>query len=235
MRSAYISFNNGKKFFLEIAFMFGVGAIFIAVIAVSFATFFIGVEEFSVNRTFYFLVLDAKEETVDVLSQDAYVGGGAGYAFTYKSAHYVALASYPSETQAKTVQDTLEKKGTQTKILPLELNTLYFTTKAQRENKAQIEGCVNTLLQCITLLYNTANGVDTVQYTQREARAIINELQAVFKELRQNSPPQTESLLGGAERKCREITVGIVYAKDIRYLQLFLSEGLYNLQTVFDN
>ncbi len=234
MKNYYSPPKQSKNFFKKVLFFLGMGGVFIAVIGVYLVSFVFRTEEFKVERTVYFLVLPAEEATSSVVVQDIYVSGGAGYVFSHKATQYVALAAYNNEWAAKNVQGTLEKKGKQTQILPLEIDTFYFKSKKEKEIKGAVEGCINTLLQCADLLYTTANGLETTRFTQGEARQIITELQSVFNGLKTTAAPQTEDLLNFASKKCREITSGIIYAKDVRYLQLFLLEGVYGLQETFD-
>ncbi len=234
MKDYYSPPKRPKKLFQQILFILGMGGMFIAVICLYSVAFALRTEEFTVNRTVYFLVLPAEESTSSVVAQDIYVSGGAGYVFSHKATQYVALAAYNDEWAARNVQGTLEKKGKETKILPLYIDTFYFKSKKEKENKGAIEGGVNTLLQCADLLYTTANGLETTRFTQGEARQIVSELQSVFNALKANAVAQTEVLLNYAVKKCREITSGIIYAKDVRYLQLLLLEGVYALQEAFD-
>lgn len=233
MESSRFALQKRKIFITELLLVAGMGAFFFVVIA----SFFVGMacraEEVKIGRTFYFLVLPADEQTATVWAQNVYVNGGAGYSFLHDGTYYVALASYRTENEANNVRASLKQKGRQTKILPLTVDSFYFTTRAQKEEKQNIEDCVNTLLQCVDLLYNTANGVDTAQYTQEDSRAIVAELKTVLGALREKDTLRTEEILVSAINQCRGIISGTVYAKDIRYLQLFLSEKIYDLQKIY--
>ncbi len=210
--------------------MGGVCLLFIVGVALSFL---IAPKSYKVDTTFYFLVLPVEDKTVSAWSQNVYVSGGAGYVFTHEKQDYVALASYPTQAVAEGVQGTLQEKGQEVLILPLTLNALYFVGRENVEAQASVEGTVTTLLGCTQLLYNTANGVDSGQYTQNEARAVIDELKRVLVGLQSEGLAAFDNLLGGAVKECTAMTSGIIYAKDIRYLQLSLSHGLYSLQEVF--
>ncbi len=214
-------------------FITGMGILFILVIVVGAVSCAAGAESYVVDKTFYFLVLSVGEEDASDRAQDVYVNGGAGYVFSLEGAEYVGIASYADEASAAGVRDALAEKGKQTEILPLTVDTFWFSTRGQRAVRAQVEGCVNTLLQCITLLYNAANGLDSGEYTQREVRAAVTELRTVLNGLLRDAAAETKELLRGAARQCLGMMSSAVYAKDLRYLQLYLSEGICSWQNIF--
>lgn len=208
----------------------GMGAMFL-----TFSLFFVGMmgmktKKFTIDRTFYFLCEQSKKESISVSVQTNYLDGGAGYALTREDKNYVVLAAYNDLADAQKVAENLK---VQTEVLPLELDTFYFTTAAQREVFSRVQGCVNTLLQCSDLLYKTANRLTMSEFTQREGRSIVQEIDLVLGGLLGEATEQTRNNLQAQKDKCKEILSDVIYAKDLRYLQLMMIEGIYDLQQEF--
>ena len=233
MYSNYLSLKNKNRHLSKIAFIAGMGGIYIAFIVLVAACFFIKAERFEVQKTFYLLAVPIKEQSVSVSVQDVYTGGGAGYALNHGGKCYVVLSAYPTQAEAKTVQNLPQNKQKDMQIVALQVNTLYFNTKSERAVKESIQRGVRTLLNCIDILYQTANAIDTAQYTQRQAQGILREVHRTVSALQKDAPWQIGELLLQAGQKCMQTLQGIIYAKDVRYLQIHLCEGIYSLQNVF--
>jgi len=88
-------------------------------------------------------------------------------------------------------------------------------------------------------LYDTANALERTEYGQEEARVALSGVLKVIKGLREeNAAIATlydvwNAELLRAERKAIEIYSGILFAKDIRYLQVQLCFTVLNLNRYF--
>lgn len=225
--------NGVKEFVLKNLLILGMVSLFSAIVVGYFAAISVRMKNFTVDRTFYFLSVKVEAETAAVVAKSEYSDGGAGYTFTYNGVNFVGLASYNSEREAQVVSDGLKKRGRDTEIVALAVDTFYFTDRREVESYEGTYGFVNTALQCIDLLYATANGLDGGEFTQEEARRVMKEISAVLSQAGEKSVAAVEKLTCAGLKKCAEITDGVIYAKDVRCLQMQLSEGIYNLQKVF--
>lgn len=233
MYGNYNSGKNIKDFILKNVLIAGMVCLFSTVIVGYFAALSARMKNFTVNRTFYFLSVKAAAETAAVLAQSEYTDGGAGYTFQYGGEYYVGLAAYNTEREARLVQDTLKNRGRDTQIVSLTVDTFYFTDRKEIEAYENTHGFVTTVLQCVDLLYAAANGLDEGAFTQSEARGVLKEISGVISRAGEGGVADVAALSRAGVEKCAEITDGVIYAKDVRYLQLQLSEGVYNLQKVF--
>ena len=222
-----------KEFLLKNVFILGMVSLFSAVVVGYFAAISARTKDFTVDRTFYFLAVKAEAETAAVVSKSEYSYGGAGYTFTYDGVNYVGLASYNSESEARIIKEGLKNRGKETEIVELTVDTFYFTDRREVEKYEETCGFVNTALQCADLLYATANGLDSGELTQEEARRVIEEIRAVFSQAGEKGCAAVAEMTDAGEKKCAGIVSGVIYAKDVRCLQMQISEGIYNLQKVF--
>jgi hypothetical protein len=187
-------------------------------------------KKFTVDKTFYFLAEEAGE-SVSVFAQSVYNSGGAGYPYEADGKSYSVLAAYNALEEAQTVADTMAAKGRETTVLPVTVGTFYFTTRALAAEAEETEGVVTTVLQCADVLYSAANKLETGEYAQTEGRACIEGISLALNGLREEGSAG-ELLVCGRE-KCAEIASGVVYAKDLRYLQIELIGGIIDLQKIY--
>lgn len=188
-----------------------------------------------VSETFYFLV--SEEENVPASAWDAYLGGGGGYVMSRGKTEYAVLSCYFNETDARTVKNNLGNKKISAAVLEESGGMLYFKKRSEKQNAEKIAGCFRTMGSCIRLLYDIANSAETGEYTQQAAQAFA------FGRERRSFPSrgrEPRRRLYGDFRlrlpvrfELSEIVRGIVYAKDIRYLQVSLSDSYLTLAEEF--
>lgn len=226
--------NEVKEFILKNLFVLGMVSLFSSVIIGYFATLSVRMKNFTVDRTFYFLSVKVQAETAAVVAKSEYSDGGAGYTFVHDGQDYVALAGYNTEREAQIVSDSLKTRGRETEIVSLTVDTFYFTDRKEVEAFEGVYGFVHTVLQCIDLLYETANELDEGGFTQEEARRVLKEICGVIAQAGEGGVTRVTELTRASVNKCTEIVNGVIYAKDVRYTQLLLSEGIYDLQELFE-
>lgn len=222
-----------KEYCVKSLFVLGMVTLVSAFIIGYFAAMSVRMKHFTVDRTFYFLSVRADPGTVSVAAKSEYSEGGAGYTFTSGKNNYVALAGYNDEREATIVRDNLKAKGKECEIVPLKVDSFYFTDKKEVAVYEETRGFVNTLLSCVDLAYETANRLEEGRFTQKEAGRVLGEIGGVLEGAEATNVPAAAKLAREGSEKCDEITEDIIYAKEVRYLQLMLSEGIYDLQKLF--
>lgn len=225
--------NGGASTFLVV---FGV---FVLCVCLFVGIFYLnGLKSADVEFTqkYYFLVRDCEETTSAAVAGQVYFSGGAGYLLETDGESAVALACYFSQDKAESVQRTLSEKGTETHILSAEPQSVTLHGEKTVE-KDRILSNVKTVDTCAKILYDTANGLERTELSQEEARAAVRGIVKVLSGLRaENTADCYERwniCLKEAERKGIEIAEGILFAKDVRYLQVQLCFSAVNFATYF--
>ncbi len=193
-----------------------------------------GYARVSFQRNYYFLVKDCEETTVTVVSGDIYSAGGAGYFLEGDNA--VAIACYFKESSAESVRKSLEEKGTETRLVVRSPEDLVLRG-SKSAYKAQIEGNLETVDGFAHILYDTANGLERSELSQKEAKAALSGVVSSLRGLIAGNEGEVFALwnagLKEAERKGSELVGGLLFAKDLRYLQTMLCDKAINLTNYF--
>lgn len=190
----------------------------------------------SLDKRYYFLVRDCEDATASAVAGQVYLSGGAGYLLESVGQNAVVLSCYFKETDGERVQGAMKEKGVDSRLLAI--SSVDFTLDGGfAQYRERIEANVETVETCAKILYETANGLERTDVSQAEARAAARGVIASLKGLRQGNE---ESFFGlwnhrllNAERRGREIAEGILFAKDLRYLQVELCLAILNADRYF--
>lgn len=179
----------------------------------------------SLSHTYYLLVRACEEETAVSVSTQVYLAGGAGYLIETGGKNCVVLSGYKKERDAQFVQRVMEQKDVVTQIIAAECGD-FVLAGGDAAYAERIKENAATLDSNIWLLYDIANGLERSEISQETARAGVRGVVSSVGGLRQNNEggifDRWNSVLLAAERKGREIASGIIFAKDVRYLQVQL-------------
>lgn len=187
-------------------------------------------------QEYWFLVRACEESTAAAVVGSVYLSGGAGYLIEEGGEQSVVLACYYTQTSAESVQSHLNGKGVETRILHLEPHDLALNGKNAAQS-ARIEANASLADSCAKILYETANKLELTEYSQEEARAAVRGVVSSLAGLRAGNEGSFYELwnavLFGAERQGAELAEGILFAKDIRYLQVRLCYAIVNICDCF--
>ncbi len=190
----------------------------------------------SAEREYYFLVRDCEETTAAAVAGQVYLSGGAGFRLDTAGGSCVVLACYFRVTDAERVQSAMEEKEIATRILTLSGSDFVLEGKNAAQ-KSRVEGNLETAETCARILYDTANGLERADLSQEEARVAVRGVVKALKGLRGGNEENLFGLwnvrLAAAERRGTEIADGILYAKDLRYLQAELCLAIVNAGDCF--
>lgn len=220
------------------AFMFlAVIAVFVFTVILFIGVFFWYSRAFariSVDKTYYFLVRDCEAATASAVSGQVYYLGGAGYLLEYNGETAVVLACYFKQTDAEYVLETIAADD----VRLLTLNSDEFTLSGGKAaQKSKIVSNTETVETSAKILYETANALERTDISQEEARAAVRGAVSSLKGLRaENTETLFESwnlALSAAEKRGAEIAEGILFAKDLRYLQTQLCMMIVNVKDYF--
>ena len=178
----------------------------------------------SPDKTYYFLVRDCEDTTASAVAGQIYLQGGAGYLLETAGESAVVLSCYFSERDAERVKTTMDEKGVETRVLVLSTEDFSLDGSAAAL-KSAVSANINTAESCARILYDAANGLERTELSQEEARAAVRGVVKSLKGLRIGNGEnfaQWNYALTQAERRGTEIAEGILFAKDLRYLQVQL-------------
>lgn len=222
------------------------GAVFLAVVAVFLcsALLFVGIfrwsgsasEVVSVDKSYYFLVRDCEDTTASAVAGQIYFSGGAGYLLKTGGESSIAIACYFSLQDAERVRDRMAEKGVETGIKHLSSQDFSVSGSVCAQKNRMLSNA-ETAETCAKLLYDTANGLERTDASQDEARAAVRSVYKVLKGLREGNGHAVYSewnrALSDAEKRARETAEGILFAKDLRYLQVQLCDFIINFSDYF--
>ena len=188
----------------------------------------------TLEEKYYLLVRDCEDTTASVVVGQIYSSGGAGYLLD--TGNLVALACYFTDRDAEFVQSVMAEKGVDTRVV--EISPEEFSLNGKRaEARAHITANANTVDTCARILYDTANGLERTELSQDEARAALTGVVKSLKGLREGNEGDLYGLwnavLYEAEREGREVAAGILFAKDLRYIQIRLCLAISNIGNYF--
>lgn len=177
----------------------------------------------SLSNTYYLLIRACEEETAVSVSTQVYLSGGAGYLIKANGKNSVVLAGYRKERDAAFVRRVMAEKDVETQIVECACSDFELTGN-DAVYAERIEQNVSTLDSAIWLLYDIANGLERSEISQDAARSGVRGVVSAVSGLRQENEGGLfdgwNAALMSAERKGREIASGIIFAKDVRYLQV---------------
>ncbi len=179
----------------------------------------------SLSQEYFLVVRECVSATAAAVAGEVYLSGGAGYLYETGGKSLVVLACYFSETAAESVCRTLSEKGTEASVLCVSPQEI-VVRGSDAENAPLVEANALTADSCIRLLYRTANGLERTECSQEEARAALRGVAAALSGLCDSNGEgmfrEWNAALRSAERKAKEIAEGLIFAKDVRYLQVQL-------------
>lgn len=190
----------------------------------------------SFSQKYYFLVRDCESTTAGAVSGQVHVSGGSGLQIKTGGEYAVVVSCYFREETALSVRDGMTEKGVETRVLALAPDDVYLYGNSAAEKNRVISNA-ETADSCARLLYDTANGLERTDVSQAAARAAVRGVQSSLKGLRTENGEglygRWNTLLKEAERRCAECADGILFARDVRYIQSLLCFSVVNLGAYF--
>lgn len=193
-------------------------------------------EKINFNKSLFLLGYpkSSDEEYMAVIASSVYISGGAGYVFNTDKASKVIISCYYNENEATLISENLKKRGVENEILSYKIENLILKSHQDKRVKKLIESNLQVAFTCSQALYEIANKVDRGEYTQREARQVIGDVNKVLtgiynsdineKSLISSSCKEMVYLLEKSLSRTNEILNSIIYSKDIRYVSICLAD-----------
>jgi len=213
---------NRNYFYRAVRNYFAVIALFLVVICLFigiFCWYGRGYACVPFQREYYLLVRECEDTTAAAVVGDVYASGGAAYLYRSDA---VALACYFTLEDAEQVRNALLDKNVEADVLRVRSKRIYLYGE-HAVQCGQIQSNLSTVQACAELLYDVANGLEKANYSQEEARArvvgVVNVLSGLQRQNEGEFYGEWNQKLEKTERKGEQICGGILFAKDVRYLQ----------------
>lgn len=169
--------------------------------------------------------------SADAISDTVSSYGGAGYVLEYEGDYYITVACYYSENEANSVRQNLLKRGLNCSILSVETNNYLIQSLLNRGKERLYSGNFNTLHSLSQLCYKCANGLDTGEYNQGAAKAVLADVKSGLNGLK---IANIENCFYGELRRliaeCEAVESGFLYSKDMRKLQIAITDTIINIE-----
>lgn len=194
--------------------------------------FFLGApkETVELGKTFFFLVKSCEDSTSAAVVMQVYSAGGAGV----RDGEEVILACYASKADARRVCSQMELNGEEV-TLTQRMAESFTLRGSDAVYAARAQGNVQTALSCAALLYEAANSLERGG-GQEEARAAVEGVAGALRGLEEGNDQLFFSKWNdeiGAVRESCEALGGILFAKDLRAVQIGLVLSLIGMKDCF--
>ena len=186
--------------------------------------------------TYYFVAQDCEDSTAAAIVGQVYGSGGAGYLLEEGRGDYVIIACYYTAGDAERVQTVLRSKGVAAQVLKRSLSE-FVLRSGSREDAENIVSYGQAADSCARLLFDAANGLERVEMGQEEARAAVRGVTQSLRGLSNANSgkryAQWNADLYSLAREGEELSKGILFAKDLRRLQVKICLTVLSLKDYF--
>lgn len=184
-----------------------------------------------IGKTYYFLERACEEATASAVAGTVYASGGAGYVL----GDSVVISCYFREQDARSVQTTLSEKGVEATVSERAAEELYL--RADGDTARRVAANAETVDTFAHILYDTANGLERAEIGQEEARAAVGGVVRAMRGLREGNGGEIYGAwnlrLLKEEEQGRELAEGILFARDLRLLQVELCLSVVEIGDYF--
>lgn len=189
-------------------------------------------EDVSLDFDCHFLVRGCSDSTSAAVVGEVYSAGGAGFLY----GDSVILACYYTKADARRVCSLMEQAGEEVFVLSRSFEN--FTLRGDDARLAEkVKGNAETAQSAARLLYDTANGLERGAMSQTAAKAnlkgVTDALEGLISSNEEGLFDRWDRTLEPIARQARERARGILFAKDVRYLQVSLSCALLDMKACF--
>ena len=212
----------------------------IAIVAVVAATVIICVcavscsgSKLTFNSCYYFVCYRIADNSISASSLSGTVSsyGGAGYILNYDGNYYVTVSCYYTSNDAETVSSSLKKRDLDCSVLKVETDTYKLNGYSAKNNADLYLGNLNTLHSLSVLAYECANGLDTGNFSQSKAKDVISSLKSGLNGLlKANESNCFTNKIEFLIAECEDKESGYIYSKDMRYLQIAVTDAIINAE-----
>lgn len=207
------------------------GAVIISTVIICISAISCSGGKITFETSFYFVCYRKSDNAVSAgsLSDTASSLGGAGYILYNKDSYYVTLSCYYTKDEADAVCSNLKKRDLDCTVLNIETNEYRLENQNAKNNQNLYIGNLNTLNSLSTLAYECANGLDTGEYSQSNAKQVLASIIDTLNGLKKNNENNCfTEIITSAIEECESVRGGYLYSKNMRYIQIALADRIIN-------
>lgn len=194
---------------------------FIFILCFAYGFYLNGAKRVTARHTFYFLI--SKNMHVETSAQLSKWQGGAGYVFEKSDKLYVAHSVYTNADEANVAVNS----NAEVELLTATGGDLYFVGLKEKKKAKNALLSLETLYNEIKLVNETAARLEGV-FTQEKAKGLVKDavilLNGLAQSCRDEFPILANACAEGA-KKLNKALEGVLFAKDLRYVACFLTDG----------
>ena len=187
------------------------------------------------EKTYYFVYYRMSDNALSAssLSGAASSYGGAGYVLCHNDKYYVTFSCYSRENEAKTVCSNLKKRDLECAVLEVGITGYKLQNSNSKSNQSLYLGNLNTLDSLSALAYECANGLDTGEYSQEQAKQILTTICDTLKGLLRTNENNcfTQSIQSLVE-ECEKANGGYLLSKNMRYIQIAIADKILHVELI---
>ncbi|MDE6504498.1 MAG: hypothetical protein K2L42_01350 [Clostridia bacterium] len=184
------------------------------------------------KSAFYFVCYAVKDNAVSAGSVSDAVSsfGGAGYVLEYGNAYYITVSCYYTEQDAQTVCKGLKKRNLDCEVLAIEKDEYALQSIGAKSKTQLYTGNLNTLQSLSHMAYDCANALDTGEYSQNNAKAVVFSIENTINGLmKANADNCFSEHFRRLTKECEALKSGYIYSKDMRKLQIAVADTIINV------
>ncbi len=185
------------------------------------------------KSAFYFVCYAVKDNAVSAGSVSDAVSsyGGAGYVLEYGNAYYITVSCYYNVQDAQAVCKSLKQRNLDCEVLSVEKDEYILQSPAAKSKTELYTGNLNTLQSVSHMAYECANALDTGEYTQNNAKAVLAGIENTLNGLmKANADNCFSEHLRRLTKECELLKNGYIYSKDMRKLQIAVADTVINVK-----
>ena len=171
------------------------------------------------KQSYYYLVSTSKN--VSASTKNAYFQGGAGYLLENDGKKYAVYSVYDTLTKAERSRENLSERNLEVKTLRIKTGDVYLKGKNRRK-KAEIRRVLETLSISATILSDLSRGAEDGRYSQSRLREMLEVVKGSLNAFKKGEFVYDYAKEG--RQKIEKMQEGIVYAKDVRYVEVLLCD-----------
>ena len=211
----------------------GIITICFTLFCVGYAHFLSRAEAVWLGTSFFYLITD--DTHLEAGAEFVKLEGGAGYLLRHDGADCVVLSVYLNEADGVAVQTSLTAKGEAVQLIQISVPTLYFKSKAEKQNANIYVGALKTLHGCMMVLNECMARLEDGA-TQESSKRILTPLEMQLTYLSKEYAvkyPKFSVVCKETAETLGKISAKTLFAKDLRYLLCELSEKYVALASAF--
>ena len=183
----------------------------------------------SLGYEYFLLVRPCEESTAAAVIGESYSAGGAALAY---GDDQIVLACYDTRSAAERICENMASDGTQSEVVRI-ASSEFFMYGSAAAYAPLAKANAATADSVARLLYDTANSLERSEIGQTEAVSALKGAAASLKGLREGNGGVFEAwdrFLYRTESEARAAAGGIVFAKDIRRIQISLCIAVASIE-----